>query len=259
MHNVVNEDLKVTVCGVISLAVGILLYCVMNFFPVVRYFAIDSANKLLYIPEYPFSATRDLVKYGSNWVLERKTLQQQLARLEAMNRVQAEALQKAHVSVPAAKSSYIPARVILRYPENWWSEAKINKGSADKVVEGAAVMSDGYLVGRISRVSKHSAWFELITSSSFLIAAVIDDTRDLGVITGDNKGNLNMLYITSDRYVTKNMKISTSLIGDQIPPGLMIGHIIGREPAKEGYVPFKVAAGAHLTQLYNVEVYSEDM
>ena len=32
---------------------------------------------------------------------------------------------------------------------------------------------------------------------------------------------------------------------------------MGKEQAKEGYVPLKIVAGAHLTQLYDVEVYLE--
>lgn len=256
-HTPLNQDVKIAIYGGVSIILATVVFFVMSAFPVLKYHTIDAVNKILFIPEYPFSATRDLIKYGSNWMLERETLRQQLSRVEAQNRAQAEALQKCGIAIPETDSSYIQARVILRYPEEWWREAKIDKGSADKVYPGAAVMSDGYLVGRITRTDKHSSWFELITSSSFLIAAVVDETRDLGVITGDDKGNLNLLYVTNDRSVNKNMHISTSLIGDQIPPGLIIGTIVGKGKAKEGYVPFKVVAGAHLTQLYNVEVYRE--
>ena len=257
MRDTIDQDIKIAICGAISVLFAGIVFLSCSLLPEMRYAAINVVNKVLFVPEYPFSATRDLLKYGSNWVLERETLKQQLTRLEALNRAQAEALQRAKIASPIAENSYIPARVVLRYPENWWQEAKIDKGSADKVVSGAAVMSDGYLVGRVTRVDKHSAWFELITSSSFLIAAVVDETRDLGVVVGDNKGNLVMQYVTNDRFVTKNMKVSTALIGDQIPPGLVIGTIVGKEQAKEGYVPLKIVASAHLTQLYDVEVYLE--
>lgn len=257
MRDVVSQDIKVAVCGTIAVLLAVAVYIIISWAPNLKYVLIDGVNKLLYIPEYPFTAARDLVKFGNNWMLERETLRQQLARFEAQNRAQAEALQRAGIAIPNTAASCIPARVILRYPDNWWTEAKINKGSSDKVQLGAAVVSDGYLVGRITRVDKHSAWFEMITSSAFLIAAVIDETRDLGVITGDNKGNLQMLYITADRYVKKNMKVSAALIGDQIPAGLAIGTIVGKEAPEEGYVPLRVSAGAHLTQLYDVEVYTE--
>jgi len=253
-----GQDIKAGIYGIATVLLSVVVYFFMINFPNVRYGTIDAVNKLLFIPEYPFRATRDLIQYGSNWMLERESLKQRISRVEMTNRVQAEALQKAGITPPLAVGSYVSARVVLRYPEEWWREIKIDKGTAEKIKEGAAVMSEGYLIGRVDRADKHSAWVELITSSSFLIAAVVDETRDLGVITGDDKGNMRLLYITNDRQITNNMNISTSLVGEQIPPGLMIGTIIGREPAQDGYVPFKVKAGAHLTQLYEVDVYAGD-
>lgn len=251
-----EQDIKTGIYGIISILLSLVVYFFMAGFPNIRYMTIDAVDKVLFIPEYPFRITRDLIQYGSNWMLERNSLKQRISRVEIINRVQAEALQKAGITPPAAVGDYVSARVVLRYPEEWWREIKIDKGTADKIKEGAAVISDGYLIGRIDRADKHSAWVELITSSSFLIAAVVDETRDLGVITGDDKGNMRLMYITNDRQITNNMNISTSLIGEQIPPGLMIGSIIGREAAIDGYIPFKVKAGAHLTQLYEVEVYT---
>lgn len=252
-----EQNIKIGIYGMLTVAVAAIVYLFTINFPTIRYGAIDAVNKILFIPEYPFRATRDVIQYGSNWMLERETLKERISRVEALNRIQAEALQKAAITPAAPSVGYITARVVIRYPEEWWREIKIDKGTADKIKVGAAVMSDGYIVGRVDRVSKHSAWVEMITSSSFQLAVVIDETRDLGVITGDDKGNMKLLYIADDRQITNNMNISTSLVGEQIPPGLMIGTIIGREPAQDGYVPFKVKAGAHMTQLYEVEVCSE--
>ena len=52
------------------------------------------------------------------------------------------------------------------------------------------------------------------------------------------------------------MTISTSLMSDLIPPGLPVGTIIDIDENKEGYTEMKLSAGAHLTQLYNVEVFT---
>ena len=51
------------------------------------------------------------------------------------------------------------------------------------------------------------------------------------------------------------MSVSTSLMSDVIPPGLAIGTIIGIDEEKEGYKEMRLSAGAHLTQLYNVDVF----
>lgn len=96
----------------------------------------------------------------------------------------------------------------------------------------------------------------MITSSSFLIAAAVDETRDLGVINGDDRGNLTLLYVPEERKLKNGMGVSTSLMGRHVPPGIPIGRVIGAKESKDGFLPISIQAGAHLTQLYSVEVYS---
>ena len=159
--------------------------------------------------------------------------------------------------MPAApRESYVRAVVTLRYPQDWWQEFRIDKGTRNGVAENAAVTSEGYFVGRVVRAGENYAWVELVTSSSFLLAAVVDQTRDLGVVNGDGAGRLNLLYIPEERRLSRGMTVSTSLMNDLIPPGLPIGTIIGVDKNKEGYTEMKLSAGAHLTQLYNVEVFT---
>ena len=54
------------------------------------------------------------------------------------------------------------------------------------------------------------------------------------------------------------MRISTALIGDYLPPGIPIGKIWGDGEARGGFLPRKVASGAHLTQLYGVQIYATE-
>jgi len=242
--------------GAVSVLAGFVMLWAMTSFPVLNYRLVDMLNMALYYPETPFMQLRGIIKYSSNWVLERASLQEKVSQLELKNRAMSEALQKAGVKVPDTKDSVVTARVTLRYPEAWWQEMRIDKGSDDGITEGAAVMSEGFLIGRISRLGAKYSWVELITSSSFFIAAAIDETRDLGVINGDDRGNLRLLYIPQDRNIKRGMRVSTSLMSDLVPPGIPIGTIIGFDEPKEGFMPMRIQAGAHLTQLYAVEVFS---
>ena len=54
------------------------------------------------------------------------------------------------------------------------------------------------------------------------------------------------------------MRISTALIGDYLPPGIPIGKMWGDGEARGGFLPRKVASGAHLTQLYGVQIYATE-
>ncbi|MEG1602479.1 MAG: rod shape-determining protein MreC [Cloacibacillus sp.] len=244
------------VSGFISVIAGMAILFFMTAAPSVKYAAIEVVNAALTYPEKPVLYVRNIVKISGNWVLERASLQERVAKLELKNQAFAEALQKAGIAKPAPKVSYIRAVVTLRYPQDWWQEFRIDKGAKDGVLEKAAVTSEGYFVGRVTRVGDNYAWVELITSASFLLAAAVDQTRDLGVVNGDDFGRLKLLYVPEERQLKKGMTISTSLMSDLIPPGLPIGTIIGAEDNKEGYTEMRLSAGAHLTQLYNVEVFT---
>lgn len=242
--------------GVASVLAGVGLLLFMTAVPSAKYAAVEYVNAALTYPEKPVLYIRNLVQLSGNWVMERASLNERVEHLELKNQALSEALQRAAIKEPAARESYVRALVTLRYPQDWWQEFRIDKGARDGVVEKAAVTSEGFLVGRVTRVGDSYAWVELITSSSFLLAAAVDQTRDLGVVNGDDFGHLKLLYIPEERKLKRGMTISTSLMSDLIPPGLPVGTIIDIDENKEGYTEMKLSAGAHLTQLYNVEVFT---
>ena len=242
--------------GAIAVLLGFFILWVMILAPSLHYFLVDGVNTFLYYPEKPSMQLRNVVKYSSNWVLERATLHERVDELETKNQALAEALQRANVAQPQARQAFVTGQVTLRYAEEWWREVRVDRGRNDGVTEGAAVTSDGYLAGRVTRVGDNYCWVELITSSSFLMACAVDETRDLGVVNGDDKGNLNLLYIPEDRDLKRGMSVSTSLMSEQIPPGIPIGSVIAAEESKDGFVKIRLSAGAHLTQLYSVEIFT---
>lgn len=255
MHTL-NKNSKPWHHGTIAILLSLAVLRIMLALPLVHRYSIDVVNRLLYYPEKPAMELRNIVEFSSNWLLERKSLRERLSALEIANHDMAASLQRAKVQMklPAA-AGYVYARVTLRYPEEWWQEFRINKGSRDGITEGTAVMSDGFLVGRVDSVGADYAWVELITSSSFLIAAAVDETRDLCVLNGDDKGNLKLLYLPEDRKLSRGMRVSTSLMNKQIPPGVPIGTVLAVDKTQDGFTQMRISAGAHLTQLYNVEVF----
>ncbi|GHV50607.1 rod shape-determining protein MreC [Synergistales bacterium] len=214
----------------------------------------DKVGAALYYPEFPALELRYLVRTASNWVMERKSLQDRAAELERENLALRAAFQREMIKIPEGRPDMIDARVTLRYPEAWWKEIRVNKGTRHGVQGGAPALADGFLIGRVSRASDDYSWVELITSSSFLIAAIVDDTWDLGVINGDDKGNIWLLYTPADKDFTRGMTVSTALVGDYFPPGIPIGQVWGQGEARDGFVPLRVASGAHFTQLYTLQI-----
>ena len=163
--------------GVISVVAGAAVLLVMLSTPSLKYAAVECVNTALAYPEKPALYIRNIVKLSGNWVLERATLNERVERLELERQALAEALQRAGAVPAAPRESYVRAVVTLRYPQDWWQEFRIDKGTRDGVAENAAVTSEGYFVGRVVRAGENYAWVELVTSSSFLLAAVVDQTR----------------------------------------------------------------------------------
>jgi rod shape-determining protein MreC len=146
------------------------------------------------------------------------------------------------------------AKVILRVPTAWWNEIRIDAGKKDGLTVGGAVFKDGYLVGRISFVEEESAWVELITSSSLMLPAVVEETRDIGVICGDGEGNVWLQFVPENRGIEKEMSISTALVGDKLPSGLRIGKISEESSiSPNGFRSIRINIGADLSRLYSVE------
>jgi rod shape-determining protein MreC len=238
----------------LTLFCGLLLLWSSFAFPAVTQRMVDVSGVVLYGSEVPALELRSLVQATGNWVMERKSLQDRNGELELENLALRTALQQSIAPQPESAAEMIGASVTLRYPDAWWKEIRVNKGSEQGVRTGAPALSDGFIIGKVVRVGDDYSWIELVTSSSFLLAAVVDDTWDLGVINGDDMGNIWLLYTPPEKEFQRGMIISTALVGDYLPPGIPIGKIWGQGELRDGFLPQKVVSGAHLTQLYNVQI-----
>jgi rod shape-determining protein MreC len=244
----------VLVNSLVSAFCGLMLMWFSYTFPYAARMATDEINSMLYYPELPARELRFLVQAADHWMTERRSLQERARVLEQENVALRTALQRLGVNPPKSAPGLLGASVTLRYPDAWWKEIRVDKGSSQGVVAGAPVLSDGFMIGRVSRTGEDYSWIELVTSSAFLLAAVVVDTWDLGVINGDDFGNIWLMYMPPEKEFSEGMLVSTALVGDYLPPGIPLGLIAGPGETKDGLTPFKVASGARLTQLYDVQI-----
>ena len=209
--------------ALLAVLMGLSLIQVGASLPVLLHRMTDVTGQLLYWPEKPALELRVLAQAASNWVLERATLQEQARELQKENLLLRAVLQRMGKPAPKAEARLVPAKVTFRHPEAWWKEFRVDRGSRQGVRVGAPALSEGYLVGKVSRVGDNYAWIELVTSSSFLIAAVVDETWDLGVVTGDDQGNIWLLYIPEEKKLKKSMRVSSALISLRVSPSVKFG------------------------------------
>lgn len=244
----------VLISTLLALFCGLVLLWFAFAFPALSKRMVDITGDVLYLPEKPAFELRAIVQAASNWVLERKNLQDRNKELEVENLALRTTVQRLAAPQPQTAGGLLGARVTLRYPYAWWKEIRIDKGSKDGVRLASPALSDGFLIGMVSSVGNDYAWIELVTSASFLLAAVVDETWDLGVVEGDDMGNVWLQYTPQEKEFKKGMIVSTALVGDHLPPGIPIGKIWGAGDRRDGFLPWKIVSGAHLTQLYNVQI-----
>lgn len=124
---------------------------------------------------------------------------------------------------------FVGARVIGKNPGDWYQEFTIDKGLNQSVERNMIVMTKDGLMGRVVRVAGNYSKVMTIIDSSSGVAALIERTRDNGVVkgnyqslnTGDNFLTMNHLPLESD--VIPGDRVLTSGLGGIFPKGLYIG------------------------------------
>ncbi len=241
--------------GVISLAAGLLLMAFLSGNAAV-YRVMDLTEAVLSWPELPASVVRAGAERGVAWFTDISRLQEEIIKLRKENLRLRQSLQQSVLDepLPAESPDLLEARVTLRRPVDWWKEIKINRGSADGVEKGMAVLQNGFLVGRVSDVNSGSSRVELLTSQTLMIPAVVEKTRDLGVIAGDGEGGVRLLYVPLENLLSPGMQLTSTLVSEHLAPGLRIGEVGEAIGITGGYRIYSVVPGAAFSRLYRVQV-----
>jgi rod shape-determining protein MreC len=121
--------------------------------------------------------------------------------------------------------SSVVASVVGRDPSNWFSAIIINKGSRNGLSQGMAVISPLGLVGKVAEVGENSSKVMLLTDSRFSVAAVIQKTREQGLVSGSLRGLCRMEYLDPNARVDVGDIVLTSKLSSSFPEGLIIGRV----------------------------------
>jgi len=122
--------------------------------------------------------------------------------------------------------SSVVANVIGRDPSYWNSSMIIDKGSADGIRQGMSVVNALGVVGKIAETGQNSSKVILLTDPQFSVAALIQEPRESGLVSGTLQGACRMKYIRSGAEISIGNKVITSKLSASFPEGLLIGEII---------------------------------
>ncbi len=125
----------------------------------------------------------------------------------------------------------IPAKIIGREPTSFLDYIMIDKGSDDEVEKDSAVVSDGFLIGKVSEVDKNQSKIILITSKDSIVQAMLQGSRVQGVLKGGLSG-ITLESIPQDVEVATHENVITSGLGGDMMQGLLIGEVISQQSSK---------------------------
>jgi rod shape-determining protein MreC len=129
--------------------------------------------------------------------------------------------------------SFFAAKVIGHDPSGAQLYVIIDKGSADGLQQGMAVVDPVYYVGQVSEVQEHTAKVLLIGDQSASVGAMLFDAKADGIVYGrwQTGGLLTMQHVDKDVkpkaqewVVTSDMAASeTARVPSNIPIGIVVG------------------------------------
>lgn len=101
----------------------------------------------------------------------------------------------------------------------------LNCGTSDGVAVGQAVLSSGYLVGKIINAGPHTSTALLITASSFSTDASVSQTGQSAIVLGSFGSGIILDQVPQTSALQPGFLVVTAGINQQVPKNILIGQV----------------------------------
>lgn len=169
-----------------------------------------------------FGVIGDLKNQNQQLSQENLNLKSQLATLAEIKHENEILKSELGFKQSALEATLIPAQIIARPPAGFLKYLSLNRGTDDGVKVGQAVVSQGYLVGRVESVQKYSSQVLLISNVNSLIPVTLQTSRGSGLLQGGLTG-LVVRSISADTQIQNDENVITSDLGGFVPVGILVG------------------------------------
>ena len=120
----------------------------------------------------------------------------------------------------------ITATIIANSATSWFQSCVLNKGSADGVRKGMAVVTPLGIVGKVVAVTGRTAKILLLTDPNSGIDVLVQRTRSRGIVSGSLESGTVLKYIKRSEDVQEGDRLVTSGLDNVFPKGLLVGTVI---------------------------------
>lgn len=169
-------------------------------------------------------AVSDLAKENSELRVKSSELEAQLAKLKSVGSENETLRADLNFKKTRSDLKLAPAEVISFSPSGQFQAFTINQGSKDGIKEGQAVVSNGFLVGKVHQVSSSTAEVYLVTNRNLLTPVVLTGSQTVGLLSGGIRG-LVVENIPLDTKVSVGEAVVTSSLEGVYPAGIAIGQV----------------------------------
>jgi len=118
-------------------------------------------------------------------------------------------------------------RIIGRDPSHWSQTILLNKGQKQGIEIDMAVLGTEGLVGRVIAVEPHWSKVLLITDPDSKVGAILERSRETGLLVGTSRGLLTLEYLSTGADVREGDRVLTAGFGEIFPKGILIGEVVG--------------------------------
>jgi rod shape-determining protein MreC len=154
----------------------------------------------------------------------------------------------------SAAFTTIVAGVIGHDASGLYQTVLINRGASDGIEHQQAVLTPDGVVGRVIKVFPHSALVLLLTDRSSGIDAIVQRTRDQGVVQGRGGALGELKYLDRSADIEVGDYVVTSGMGGRFPKGVRIGQVSGLNEGGELFQSVELQPSAALGRLEEVLV-----
>lgn len=174
---------------------------------------------------------------------------QRLLEAEATNR-ELKALLDFRSQLPAGA---ITAAIIANSANSWFQSCMIDRGSADGVRKGMAVVTPLGVVGQVVGVTPRAAKVLLLTDPNSGIDVLVQRTRSRGIVSGSLDGGTVLKYVKRSEDIQAGDRLITSGIDGVFPKGMMVGTVIKVRKQQLGLFQFiEILPAVQISRTENV-------
>lgn len=193
---------------------------------------IKRLGTIIYEPVGDLAKVSSLAKENRNLQAENQTLQAQIANLKEKKTIDDVITRDLSAKLSFRDSrELLVARVVGRSSTGSNYGFIINRGSNDSIIEGSAVVSNGYLVGTVKKVHADQSEVLLVNNYNSLIPVVLENSRMSGLM----RGGINGLVI-EDVPLEGEFKVGENVLssglGGIIPQGIPLGQTVSMQSSK---------------------------